>query len=147
MFGPNEKVLQPQRSTAEERRVSMKKQRESGRLLTIWVNSRNKRLGAALLAKERRLQIVRCRHTNFGQLLVLRQSCNQRVQIGYVGGRCRVDAKRTIVRRRLVVLLRNHNERPRIRRSRAMPSSLATRGSSPQVRKPAERNKPTLGAL
>jgi len=104
-------------------------------------------LGAALLAEERCLQIGRRRHTNFRKSLVLGQSGNQSVQIGDISGCCGVDSKRTIVRCRPVVLLRNHNERPRIRRSRAMPSSLATRGSSPQVSKPAERNKPTLGAL
>ena len=125
----------------------MKKQRESGCFLTICVDSSNKCLGAAALAKERGFQIVLRRDTNFGQPLVFGQSGNQRVQIGDVGGPCRVDSKRTIVRRRRMALLRGHNERPKIKRSRGMPSSLATRGNSPQVTKPAERNKPTLGAL
>ena len=124
----------------------MKKQRESSGFLKICVNSRNKRLGAAVLAEERRVQVVLRRDTNFRQPLVLGQTRNQRVKIGGIRGGCLVDSKRTIVRRRHV-LLRDHNERPRISRLRATPSSLATFGNSPQVTKPAERNKATLGAL
>ena len=44
-------------------------------------------------------------------------------------------------------VLRNHNGRPRISRSLATPSRRATCGNSPHVWKPADLNRPTLGAL
>src|SRR5579862_6959561 len=109
MLGLDEKVLQPESSPAEERRVSMKKQRESDANVRFRVKTRNQRLAGRLRAEQCIGEVVLRRRAFGGKPLVVGKRAHEPMEGFEVGRPGSRDSNRTPVRLDRRTLLRAHN--------------------------------------